>query len=250
MTLGHRIKTCRLAANLSQEQVAEKVGVSRQAVTKWETDLSAPSTENLFKLAELFNTTVDFLLEDEKPEPVPGHKYTGLAGAVHDGLITLADRIERHYILEEESVLRARKQRRRKYLLSCLAVLLFYLLVYLMGRYLWCRSGVLSIFGFLWGAEPVGPHSYLFGWLLHQKLFLYSMLLSFLLALFKRPVWAAVSCGGFLIGFAAGVIFGPNPAGAAIGQGHYGWAIWGGIFLLSIIGGFIAEKLYRKRQKV
>ena len=62
MTLGEKIKACRQDAGMSQEKVAEFLGVSRQAVTKWEANLSAPNTENLFKLAEVFGTTVDFLL--------------------------------------------------------------------------------------------------------------------------------------------------------------------------------------------
>ena len=66
MTLGERIKTCRQKVGMSQEKVAELVGVSRQAVTKWESNQSAPNTENLFKLAEIFVTTVDMLLEAEK----------------------------------------------------------------------------------------------------------------------------------------------------------------------------------------
>ena len=52
MTLGERIKSCRQKAGLSQEKLAELAGVSRQAVTKWEAGQSAPSTENLLKLAD------------------------------------------------------------------------------------------------------------------------------------------------------------------------------------------------------
>ncbi len=68
VTLGERIKNQRTRVGLSQERVAELVGVSRQSVTKWESGQSAPSTENLFKLAEIFGTTVDMLLDipDEK----------------------------------------------------------------------------------------------------------------------------------------------------------------------------------------
>ena len=53
MELGERIREARLRAHLSQEKVAELIGVSRQAVTKWESSQSAPSTDNLFKLAEV-----------------------------------------------------------------------------------------------------------------------------------------------------------------------------------------------------
>ena len=62
MELNERIKSCRQRCGMTQEQVAEAMNVSRQAVTKWENGQSAPSTEKLFKLAELFGTTVDLLL--------------------------------------------------------------------------------------------------------------------------------------------------------------------------------------------
>ena len=70
MALGERIKACRQSAGPSQEKIAELVGVSRQAVTKWEVNQSAPNTENLFKLAEIFGVTVEMLLasEDEDKE--------------------------------------------------------------------------------------------------------------------------------------------------------------------------------------
>lgn len=68
MSLGNRIKEQRKKCGLSQEKVAELVGVSRQAVTKWEVGQSAPSTKNLFRLAEIFGTTVDILLDSEEIE--------------------------------------------------------------------------------------------------------------------------------------------------------------------------------------
>lgn len=64
--LNERIKAHRRAAGLSQEALAARLGVSRQAVAKWESGQSAPSTENLFYLAQIFGTTVDLLL------PPPG----------------------------------------------------------------------------------------------------------------------------------------------------------------------------------
>lgn len=64
MTLGERLKTLRKAKGLSQEKVAEIIGVSRQAVTKWEVGQSAPSSENLLALAALFNTSLDELVAE------------------------------------------------------------------------------------------------------------------------------------------------------------------------------------------
>ena len=63
---GENISRYRKALGMSQEKVAEYMGVSRQAVTKWENNLSMPSSENLIKLAGLFGTTVEGLLGNEK----------------------------------------------------------------------------------------------------------------------------------------------------------------------------------------
>lgn len=62
MTLGERIQLLRKAAGLSQEQLAEIVGVSRQAVSKWETDQSSPDIENILALSKAFSISTDELL--------------------------------------------------------------------------------------------------------------------------------------------------------------------------------------------
>lgn len=59
MTLGEKLQSLRKGNMLSQEKLAELVGVSRQAVSKWETGLSNPDTENLIKLGEIFNLSID-----------------------------------------------------------------------------------------------------------------------------------------------------------------------------------------------
>jgi len=63
MTLGEKIKSLRTKTNITQEELAEKVGVSRQAVTKWESDIGMPDVENIKNIATLFNITVDELLD-------------------------------------------------------------------------------------------------------------------------------------------------------------------------------------------
>lgn len=60
--LGEALKARRTAANYTQEYVAEALGVSRQAVSKWENGTSEPSTANLMALAKLYCVTVDELL--------------------------------------------------------------------------------------------------------------------------------------------------------------------------------------------
>ena len=68
-TLGERIRAARQAAGLSQEKLAEQLGLTRQAVTKWETGQSAPSTENLLRLAEVLGVPVTALLGEAASSP-------------------------------------------------------------------------------------------------------------------------------------------------------------------------------------
>lgn len=68
MSLGAKIKDGRSRAGLTQQQLAEKVHVSRQAVSKWESDRGVPDVVNLQALAALFDTTVDALLADDLGE--------------------------------------------------------------------------------------------------------------------------------------------------------------------------------------
>lgn len=67
MSIGERISDLRKAKNISQEQLARYLGVSRQAVSKWENDLSSPDTLNLIKLADLLETEVAYLATGQKP---------------------------------------------------------------------------------------------------------------------------------------------------------------------------------------
>ena len=66
ISLGEAIKAQRSRCKMTQEFVAESIGVSRQAVSKWESGASDPSTSNLFALAKLFGVTVEELLGDVK----------------------------------------------------------------------------------------------------------------------------------------------------------------------------------------
>ena len=64
MTLGEKIRDARKACCLSQEQLAEKMCVSRSAVAKWETDKGLPDVGNLKILSRLLNVSVDCLLDE------------------------------------------------------------------------------------------------------------------------------------------------------------------------------------------
>ncbi len=62
MTLGEKIQQLRKVSGLSQEQLAEMVGVSRQAISKWETDQSSPEIEKVLLLSKAFSISTDELL--------------------------------------------------------------------------------------------------------------------------------------------------------------------------------------------
>lgn len=64
MTLGEKIRAARRTCGLSQEQLAEKLSVSRSAIAKWETDKGLPDVGNLKVLARLLNVSVDHLLDE------------------------------------------------------------------------------------------------------------------------------------------------------------------------------------------
>ena len=70
MTLAEKILSLRTERGMSQDDLAEKLEVSRQSVSKWETAQSTPDLDKIIKLADLFGTTVDELVRDgERPQP-------------------------------------------------------------------------------------------------------------------------------------------------------------------------------------
>lgn len=225
MTLGERIREQRKARGMSQEMVAGHLGVSRQAVAKWESGQSAPSAENLHRLAELLDTTAGSLLDS----PAVG------SGAAEQA----------YALLRAEREAERRRSRRRRNLLAILAVAGAYLVIYLLGRIFGTAPGSYSLAGWLFGNDPQ-QLSYLYGWLLRQKLFWAALLISALPALWGKYRFSATASIGFALGLALGELAGPNPAGAPWGHGHDGWTIWGGCFLLSLAMGGVLERLSRR----
>ena len=83
MTFGEKLKEARKEAGLSQEQLAEKMSVSRSAIAKWENDKGMPDINNLKAIAQLLNVSIDYLLDDDEKisfneikEPVNLDDYT------------------------------------------------------------------------------------------------------------------------------------------------------------------------------
>jgi transcriptional regulator with XRE-family HTH domain len=67
MDIGRKIKNARTNANLTQEQVAETLGVSRQTVSNWENEKTYPDIVSVVKMSDLYNISLDHLLKEEKP---------------------------------------------------------------------------------------------------------------------------------------------------------------------------------------
>lgn len=63
-TLGEKLKLARKSMGLTQEQLALKLAISRQAITKWESDKGLPDIENLWLVSKLLNVSIDYLLDD------------------------------------------------------------------------------------------------------------------------------------------------------------------------------------------
>lgn len=69
MTIGERIYELRRAKFISQDELADIMQVSRQSVSKWETDQSYPEIDKLVKLADYFQVTTDYLIKGEEGKP-------------------------------------------------------------------------------------------------------------------------------------------------------------------------------------
>ena len=79
MSFGEKLQDLRRRAGMSQDTLAERLDVSRQAVSKWERDETMPETEKLVRIAQLFGASLDELLLDreppKEPEPQPQTQY-------------------------------------------------------------------------------------------------------------------------------------------------------------------------------
>ena len=78
MSLGSKLAEERRRNNMTQEQLAERLGVSRQAVSRWESDTAYPETDKIGRMAALFGVSCDYLLREDaastapEPSPAPG----------------------------------------------------------------------------------------------------------------------------------------------------------------------------------
>ncbi|MGI6000561.1 MAG: helix-turn-helix domain-containing protein [Candidatus Merdisoma sp.] len=245
MSLGERIREQRRKKGLSQERLAEMTGVSRQAVTKWEAGQTAPSTENLFRLADIFDVSVDALMGTTvKQKQAAPAEQTDAAERTD-----MAEQLYRLYKKERKEKAESVRNRLRKHLKMALLILAGYAVIYFGGRLLLLRSvinGEYSLTGWLFGNAAARDAGYLYGWLCQQKLFLCSLLISSVPALFGKYRFGFTTLFGFAAGLLLGGPLGSYPEGAAYGHDHYGWAIWGGVLLLSAVMGSLLERMTKR----
>ena len=93
MTLGQRIAQNRKTLGLSQESLGEKLGVSRQAIYKWESDAAVPEIEKLITLSRLFGISIGALLGVEE-ETVPAEQ----SGELTEAQLNMVEEITRRYL--------------------------------------------------------------------------------------------------------------------------------------------------------
>lgn len=86
----NRLKVYRAQSGLTQEEVAEQIGVTRQAVSKWEKGESMPDVESCIRLADLYGVCLDILLRNMNLEiQHPGQKLCGCAKVNDKGQVTI-----------------------------------------------------------------------------------------------------------------------------------------------------------------
>ena len=108
MTISDRIQALRKAKGMSQEQLADAVGVSRQAVSKWESEQTIPDIDKVVAMSELFDVTTDYILRGIEPVEIQDHK-------------TMADVIDQKVLTKENG---GKVRTILKYVLIGLGVLL------------------------------------------------------------------------------------------------------------------------------
>ena len=86
MTLGEKIAKQRKELNYTQEQLADILGVSRQSISKWESDIAYPETEKLIELGKIFDCSMDYLLKEDIVEK--GETQTSIFSEISKKAIT------------------------------------------------------------------------------------------------------------------------------------------------------------------
>lgn len=90
---GNRLKTLRIRENLTQQQLANKLGLTKSVISAYETDLRLPSYDVLIHIAKIFNVTSDFLLGLEQKQEID---LSGLTKDEIEALLNLIKAMKRN----------------------------------------------------------------------------------------------------------------------------------------------------------
>ena len=93
MTIADRIQSLRKAKGMSQEELADKVGVSRQAVSKWESEQATPDLDKVVIMSDIFEVTTDYLLKGIEPVKSDDHKT--MADVIDQKVLTIRRSLQR-----------------------------------------------------------------------------------------------------------------------------------------------------------
>lgn len=96
MNLGEKIFKLRKEKGLSQEALAEQIGTTRQAISKWENNQGYPETEKLLLLSNIFEVSTDFLLKDDKSITVTNERGYYVSREMARGYLTNAKRVNKY----------------------------------------------------------------------------------------------------------------------------------------------------------
>lgn len=108
---GDYLKKLRNENNLSQEKLAEKLGVSRQSISKWEQGYAVPDTDNLFKLSKLYGKSVDTILNCGEGENVRQQADIKIRQTENSHSVSAADEQD---IKNKETVTQSSKKAKKK----------------------------------------------------------------------------------------------------------------------------------------
>jgi len=121
MDIGEKIKKARIEANVTQEQIAEVLGVSRQTVSNWENGKTYPDIVSVIKMSDFYNISLDHLLKEEKK--------------------TMSNYVE--YLKESTNVVKSKRK------LCLILILLAYLVVWAYGLItFWCFTDGADAMGY------------------------------------------------------------------------------------------------------
>ena len=111
MTLGEKIQALRKQSGMSQEQLAERITISRQAISRWELNESIPDADNIVQLSHIFGVSTDYLLKEGDFIDLTGTNYAARPNS-NDGVDAPPEHHEGGYVHHKEIAATMKRRRR------------------------------------------------------------------------------------------------------------------------------------------